>query len=416
MSDDQSENACVDEKLMAKRPATNMDASTVNADKTTTNRIEAHCVSIDVSATGQGQHLRWYYSDDLIASQEEEERKPLVGVSQGASHASSATVDADGDSQMDDEENRFRTPQPVGSYDPGSVVLTPHKREIQRHPIPREERIGGGLDWWRQRNGVDERLAFYPDRDSSPEEGHADVDSKELGPDTQHVYNALREERARHGTPAPREDNARSANTLRSQATVIIDPRDPAKPTLFNGEMPIVRQPALSGTTANSAAASGSGSSGQTRRGLSTIKEEGSQGESDDGSGTRELPLELPDFGHVRLFHNNDGAWVRDGSLPPNASYHIDRALLPPKISDAERAADARAARAARVGQLQRTDTVEAIPRRRVKFAYVEIPVHAWHARQMRKSARKAERENPPSPLLRRSSRIRNKAAAAAQA
>ncbi|RDX40809.1 hypothetical protein OH76DRAFT_1365648, partial [Lentinus brumalis] len=119
---------------------------------------DAHRISVTVSDTGKGKHLRWHYSEDLIAiKQEEEEGKLPRGLTTAASHAS---VDSDGDSQMGDDEDRAHTPQPLGAYDPGSVVLTPHKRW---NGVQREPRIGGGFDWWHNKSAVEERIMFVRD-------------------------------------------------------------------------------------------------------------------------------------------------------------------------------------------------------------------------------------------------------------
>ncbi|KAI0718369.1 hypothetical protein C8T65DRAFT_83892 [Cerioporus squamosus] len=338
-----------------------MDASTFDAEKQATIRQlvqqhypDAHRISVTVSATGEGQHLRWHYSEDVI--------EPPRGLTPSASRASLAQVDEDGDSQMGDEEERPHTPQPLGAYDPGSVVLTPHKRQNPWQALRRERRIGGGLDWWHDEEGVEERLTFLRDGERGPDGTQGDVDPEQLGPDTRHVYDLLRAQRERHGSPAQPDDDARSIASIASEATVIIDPREPTKQTLFTGEMPIVRQPTRpsdykwSGTTLSSGTTSSGNSQPQAIRGLSTIQEEGSRSEDDGGLDTHAWPPRLPDFGHVRLFRDDVGNWVRDGSLPPDGDYHIDRSLLPPKVDEASRAAS-RAARAARTVQLQRTDT-----------------------------------------------------------
>ncbi|KAI0746540.1 hypothetical protein C8Q80DRAFT_1271415 [Daedaleopsis nitida] len=363
---------------------------------------DAHRITVDVSATGAGRHLRWHYSEDLIAAAQERDPSPTP------SHTSTTLVDDDGDSQMGDEEERPRTPSRLSPFDPGSVVLTP-KKEGWRG-LRRERRIGGGFDWWHDHEGVEDRVTFL--RDGSHSRQESPVDRAHLGPDALRLLELVEAERDRHRTalkktPSPYydDDDALSVASIATQATVIVDPRNPTKPTLFNGEMPIIRQPtypddATPGPSSSAHSATPAGAA--VRRHLSTIQEEGSGTASGSGSGgaaLRSWQPKAPEVGHVRIFRDRAGNWVREGSMGPDCDYHIDRKLLPPRI-DVGPAPAARAGPSRRV-VVQRTDTEPAIPVRLVPV--VEIPMR-----------RKAPRAAPPPPAprmpnLRRSERLSKK-------
>lgn len=367
---------------------------------------DAHRISVDLSATGVGHHLRWHYSEDLIDVQQAEikqEREP----SPDFSHASTVLVDQDGDSQMGDEGERLQTPSRESPFDPGSVVLTPKKQAWRG--LSREPRMGGGFDWWHNESGVEERVAFIRDPSQPPQQSA--VQPATLGPDALVVYQQLEKERERHGGPSsqhrkpprnlpPRHsDDAVSVSSIATDATVILDnpKKNAGKPTLFNGEQPIVRQPATpdeykqNGKNRSPNKQGAGNLDGQ----LSTIQEEGSGVDMSAWAAPR-----VPDFGQMRIFQDDKGQWMRDGSLGPDASYKLDRKLLPPRVEMGPPQAGPSRAKAV----VPRGDTEEVETRHRhVRFVpFVEIPM-----RKIKRAVEPPSEAAPPAPTLRRSARLR---------
>ena len=361
---------------------------------------DAHRISVDVSATGQGHHLRWHYSEDLIAPEEEEDIKPR-DLSPTLSQVSTAFVDDDGDSMMFDEEDdeRARTPNRFSPFDPGSVILTPRKDKWRI--LRREPRIGGGFDWWHEQEGVEDRVTYVRKTSVAPQDP---CDPAQLGPDARQLFALVEAQRERYGHPGPSrhktrtpspddDDDALSEASVATVATVIVDPRNPTQPTLFNGELPIVRQPA------NVQNPSGGRLGGH----LSTIEEEGSVG----GRGVNtQAPPRATDFAHVRIFRDNAGNWVREGSLGPEAVYHIDRSLLPPRVDQGPAGGSGRPE-----AIIQRTDTEPVIfdepakPRKKVRL----VPVVEITTRPKRLAPAKETTEAKAEPArtpVRRSARL----------
>ncbi|KAH9896658.1 hypothetical protein C8Q73DRAFT_686474 [Cubamyces lactineus] len=317
---------------------------------------DADRVTVTLSDTGKGHHLRWNWTEESLHDGEDDESGSDEGSSftdsdssSDSSSNSSRLTDGDGDSEMGDDE-RLRTPHRDIPYNPGSVILTPRKG----HGLKREPRIGGGFDFWHEQDGVKDRLTFTQQKVSvAPSTGNL-----LLHPDTQYIVDAIRNERKRlqeraDGLPllesaAPEMDcdeDDDDAVSVTSEATVIVDPRATPEPTLFNGATPIVRQPTLPANYNPGAAAPG-----PLPNRLSTIQE--------DMEAQLRLPPRLQERSGMRFLRDANNRWVREGSLGPDADYEVDRQDLPPKIDQgAGSVAQRRQARSSNAAPLQRTDT-----------------------------------------------------------
>ncbi|KAI9058043.1 hypothetical protein FKP32DRAFT_1688926 [Trametes sanguinea] len=306
---------------------------------------DADRITVTVSATGEGKHLRWHWSEDSLGSSSSSSSAYTRDNSPSNADASDLT-DADGDSEMGDEE-RLCTPQREVPYDPGSVVLTPRKGRV----IKREDRIGGGFDFWQEQDGVTQRLAFSADGEPL---GPVAADAQQLSPTICYVRDAIENQRQRYqqgddlslpsGSVVPAlEDDDEDAET------VIIDPRATPQPTLFRRQMPIVRVPTLPAEY-EFYDLSRPGPSRPLPNRLSTIQEDGE-------AGFRPAPR-IPERTAMRFLRDAEGRWVREGSLGPDAEYHIDRECLPPKIEPDQVPAPPHAQAHGRGGApLRRTDT-----------------------------------------------------------
>ncbi|KAL7284337.1 hypothetical protein ACG7TL_001624 [Trametes sanguinea] len=303
---------------------------------------DAERITVTVSATGQGKHLRWHWSEDSLSSS----GSSAYTRDNSPSDASDTSdfTDEDGDSEMGDEE-RLCTPQREVPYDPGSVVLTPRKGRM----IKREDRIGGGFDFWQEQDGVTQRLAFSADGEPL---GPVAADPEQLSPAVCYVRDAVETQRQRyqHGNdlslpsgsvvPALDDDDDDDATT------VIIDPRATPEPTLFHGQMPIVRVPTLPADYDFHR----SGPSRPLANRLSTIREDGEAG--------FRTPPRVPQSTGMRFLRDANDRWVREGSLGPDAEYQIDPDCLPPKIDPDQAPAPQQAhARGVVPTPLRRTDT-----------------------------------------------------------
>ncbi|CDO77892.1 hypothetical protein BN946_scf184952.g4 [Trametes cinnabarina] len=314
--------------------------------------VDAERITVSISATGQGQHLRWHWSKDSLGkgSSNNGSAYSRNNSPSNASDTSSLT-DIDGDSEMGDEE-RVCTPQREVPYDPGSVVLTPKKGRI----LKREERIGGGFDFWQEQDGVTQRLTFSADGEALGVEA---VISQQLSPAVRYVREAIEAERVRHhhgndlslpsgsAVPALEDDEDDDKFSVASDAsTVIIDPRATPEPTLFNGQMPVVRVPTLPADYDPGASAP----SRLLANRLSTIQE--------DGEAVPRMPRRLPGRTGMRFLRDANGRWVREGSLGPDAEYQIDRDSLPPRIDHEQGPSTQRhQVRSHGAAPLRRTDT-----------------------------------------------------------
>ncbi|KAI0634973.1 hypothetical protein C8Q77DRAFT_1156337 [Trametes polyzona] len=302
-------------------------------------------IEVTPSGTGKGHHLRWHWSQAAIEeSREGSTSRESSPSSDSDDSDATELVDDDGDSVMGDEEHP-RTPEREIPFRPGSVLATPDKRRT----LQREQRIGGGFDFWHTQDGALNRLAFAaPGGRIAP----ADVASQELHPDVRHVRNAIDAYR-RSATPCINgqddgdDDNSDTVSVC-SQATVLIDPRATPEPTLVNGQMPLVRHPTLPADYDPNAA----GPSGTRSDGLSTIQEE--------EEGSLQWPPRIPQSSVMRI-RRNGGEWVREGSLGPDAAYSVDTSILAPRIDRPEAAAP---------------QPAPAAPRRAV-MAYVQVPVRS---------------------------------------
>ncbi|KAJ8473899.1 hypothetical protein ONZ51_g7572 [Trametes cubensis] len=296
---------------------------------------DADRVTVSLSATGEGHHLRWHWTEESLGGEEDDGSDAGSAFtdsdsSSDSSSSSSRLTDGDGDSEMGDDD-RLRTPHRDIPYNPGSVILTPRKG----HGLKREPRIGGGFDFWHEQDGVEERLTFTRQKVTlAPSKGNL-----LLHPDTQYIVDAIRNERNRlqeraDGLPLP--DSAApemdcdddDAVSVTSEATVIVDPRATPEPTLFNGAMPIIRQPTLPADYNPGVAAPG-----PLPNRLSTIQE--------DVEAQPRLPPRLQERTGMRF--------LRDANNQQD---------LPPKIDQgASSAAPRRQGRSSNAAPLQRTDT-----------------------------------------------------------
>ncbi|KAJ8454738.1 hypothetical protein ONZ51_g12858 [Trametes cubensis] len=295
---------------------------------------DADRVTVSLSATGEGHHLRWHWTEESLGGEEDDGSEAGSAFtdsdsSSDSSSSSSRLTDGDGDSEMGDDD-RLRTPHRDIPYNPGSVILTPRKG----HGLKREPRIGGGFDFWHEQDGVEERLTFTRQKVTlAPSKGNL-----LLHPDTQYIVDAIRNERNRlqeraDGFPLP--DSAApemdcdddDAVSVTSEATVIVDPRATPEPTLFNGAMPIIRQPTLPADYNPGVAVPG-----PLPNRLSTIQED--------------VEAQPP------LAPSPSGAdW---DAIPPRCQ----QPDLPPKIDQgASSAAPRRQGRSSNAAPLQRTDT-----------------------------------------------------------
>ncbi|KAI0330075.1 hypothetical protein GY45DRAFT_1324124 [Cubamyces sp. BRFM 1775] len=317
---------------------------------------DADRVTVTLSDTGKGHHLRWHWTEESLGGGGEDDGSYSDAgssftdsdSSSDSSSNSSRLTDGDGDSEMGDDE-RLRTPHRDIPYNPGSVILTPRKG----HGLKREPRIGGGFDFWHEQDGVEERLTFTQQKVAvAPSKGNL-----LLHPDTQFIVDAIRNERKRlqeraDGLPLPESaapemdcDDDDDAVSVTSEATVIVDPRATPEPTLFNGATPIVRQPTIPANYNPGVAASG-----PLLNRLSTIQE--------DVEAQPRLPPRFQERSGMRFLRDANNRWVREGSLGPDADYEVDRHDLPPKIDQgAGSAAQGRPTRSSNAAPLQRTDT-----------------------------------------------------------
>ena len=298
-------------------------------------------IEVSVSATGQGRHLRWLYSDDDLKPKESREPTPFP------SAGSDGEVDADGDSQMGDDSSeadsdsdtetvtgRLCTPQPLGPYNPGSVVLTPRKDGRRR--LQREARLN---DWWNASDGIESRVTLRRDVSVEPDVGGSY--KPRVGPRSGHVQNRL-DARARYGYTgstssiseadedemADDDDDTRSV--VSSAATVYAE-ADDVRPTLRKPELPIIRHDVPEGA--------------RPKRKRVTFRKPTSK---DDGKVVRAGPA------------GPGAGWVRDGSLAPSDVaydlYHLGHMKSLPKVSPKmyDRLRDMSS------GSLARTDTESA--------------------------------------------------------
>ena len=375
---------------MPRSPKTNtgMDEDALKA---VTSRYEdASRIKASVSATGQGYILRWQYSEDNIqpeakAQEPVRDATPFHGSDVSGSSSSSAfSVDEDGDSEMGDENGsaeepstgvarglRMQTPQPVGPYDPGSVVLTP--RKDTRHSVRRARRsIESGPRGRGPSDGFQERVALLrQDTYLSPEDLEDDtlarafsaarrrsLKGKLVEPVSRHttkedmlrIRALLQNLKKRHSSPS--ELSSQSSGSEWSRATIIVDDDDEdERPTLRDGELPTIRHD-------NPMPA-------QPPRRRVTHEEEEQM--------------------HIHLFKDDDGNWVRSGSLGPGAIYPLTEADLPPKESPSKKRVHFQAGSSSS-SSYDRTDT-ESVSSRAPSAAPEPSPV-VKQAVVLRRSAR----------------------------
>ncbi|KAL1938806.1 hypothetical protein VTO73DRAFT_11186 [Trametes versicolor] len=286
-------------------------------------------------STNQGGGVRWRCSEEPEVKVEEDdsEYSPSEYSEESSSSSSGDTelVDNDGDSRMgDDTDARFVTPQREIPYRPGSVADTPRPGRILRH----EPRAEGGFNFWHERDGAVMRLSFG--RDGLLGGATAGAEGQQLPLDHPQVLEACEDVR-RSVSPAV---------SVASDATVIIDPRATPQPTLSNGAMPLVRHPTWpEGFDPNAPGPS----RGRTNR-LSTIREG-----SEEVQWPPRIPIQHPG---MRIRRNDEGLWVREGSLDPEAAYEISAADLPPRIDRVQAPAQRRAARPAGHPRVNRAEVV----------------------------------------------------------
>lgn len=282
-------------------------------------------------STNQGGGVRWRCSEEVKVEEDDSEYSPSEYSEESSSSSSGDTelVDNDGDSRMgDDADARYVTPQREIPYRPGSVADTPRRGRILR----REPRAEGGFDFWHERDGAVMRLSFG--QDGLPVAATAGAEGQQLPLDHPQVLDAYEDVR-RSVSPAV---------SVASDATVIVDPRATPQPTLSNGAMPLVRHPTWpEGFDPNAPGPS----RGRTNR-LSTIRE---------GSEEVQWPPRVPtQHQSMRIRRDDEGRWVREGSLDPEAAYQISADDLPPRIDQAP--APRRAPRPARHPRVNRAEVV----------------------------------------------------------
>lgn len=288
-----------------------------------THNKDQQRVTVTISATGEGQHLRWHYSEVLEpqppataaatapAHLVDDDGDSVMGDSDSDSEASEYN---DGDSVMGDEDDeivRFHTPLRAEPYDAGSVILTPKKKgcALQRSP-----RIGGGYDWWHDKDGVRANLVYA--RPGEPVAGPSRRKGGELDPDTEYLRRAIEAGRkklmlASAKSPPPELDELASDEDSDEEGTVIFDSHASVRaPPLPNNQLPYVRDPP------------------RAAEHLQAPK----PNVENKGRLSNWPPRQSDSEWHVHLYHDEHGNWVREGSVGPEVEYPVDLTLLPPKV------------------------------------------------------------------------------------
>ncbi|EJF58963.1 hypothetical protein DICSQDRAFT_172461 [Dichomitus squalens LYAD-421 SS1] len=215
------------------------------------------------------------------------------------------TVMGDDESMMGDDDERPQTPPRFGSYDPGSVLLTPNKNKPrgQSHAQPADDGLRHSNHGTRN---INDRVAFLRDPSLA-------VISQPAAPNGE-------------GEERPATDRKHNKN----------------KRLVFKEEPSVHLIPARSSSDENSEPGPS-----EPQAGPSTS--DGSRASQEDGGGfTSEWN------GSVRWYHDDHGTFVRDGSLPPEYYSHwgFPRELQPPRADSLQRPPER-----SPPPRLQRTDT-----------------------------------------------------------
>ena len=276
-----------------------------------------------------------------------------------SSLGSSILTDDDGDTVMGDDEERPQTPTPLDRFDPGSVLLTPNKNK-PRGQSDAQAAADGDRHSGHSNRTINDRVAFLRDPSLA-------LISQPAAPEREDEDRPV-SERKRKKRLAFRED----------PSVHII----PACPSIDENDEPGPSEPQAGPSTEDRSSATPE--------------------ESDD------IVSEWHDS--VRWFRDRKGAFVRDGSLPPECFYHwqFPKSMQPPRADPAECPPERPTP-----PRLQRTDTELIIdapkPSRQAQHINGAQPIAREHSVILEKPPtppRKAK-EVQQLPTPRRSERIR---------
>lgn len=119
---------------------------------------DADRITVSQSATGKGSILRWQYSESTVDVSSVRQHSSVLSLSSLSSNSSGS-----GNAVSAMTREVPRTPSHRGKLYPPSVFKAPHKRAPQ-HLQRNADRIGGGIQWWRDDvSGVTRRLVYIPE-------------------------------------------------------------------------------------------------------------------------------------------------------------------------------------------------------------------------------------------------------------